>query len=94
MHPHVVAEHMLQVAQQMRLVAGAHHAQGLMVDVEYMDFLYAAVDEFRMHAQEGGEVGDALLGGMGNSLRSALKSSTQSEAGASSNIWRARLGAA
>lgn len=39
--------------------------------------LVVQVDEFRVHAQEGGEVGDALLGGMGNSLRSALKSSTQ-----------------
>jgi len=59
-HPHIVAEHALQIAQQVRLVSGAHHVQGLLVHVEHTDFLHAAVDEFGMDAQKGGKVGDAL----------------------------------
>ncbi|OIQ66283.1 hypothetical protein GALL_521490 [mine drainage metagenome] len=56
MRPHLVAEHVGEVAQQRFLVGRAEQFERPAVDIEHADFTHAARDEFLVHIGEDAEV--------------------------------------
>ncbi len=58
---HVVAEDVREAREERRLVGRGEHPERVLVHVEDVDLLHAALDELRVHVRERAEIDDAAL---------------------------------